>query len=627
MYNGTDANSSKAQVRNTYSRKHALYVLKRLRLSLVLTSLFAFILCITNGIVALNIREDAVRDRELTSWAEKHRTATQKLVSKALVQRGLDSDIEREKIRKLKLEWNHQIDDLKPYLQTSKEYSGIDKKLRLEQAKLAASMALLLQNTPDSIYFVHMMQAISKQNSYLQSLDKYVALLTINENASLAKYGQKNLIISIIAVLFVLFVTILVYGPIVKNAKNIFNLYHRQLLRQRRTNINLKQLQVKERKVLEELSHSRARLLLMVENTSDCIFETDFNGNIFFANNAFAEKIGYTMQEILACNYVNLVRSDYWGRVREFYIQAAKRQQVDTYIEFPVVGTNGQEFWLGQSGISVFDNDGKVNRSIFISKDITPINKAAIENGSIQRLTRQMLNNSLDGMVVLRPGHIEVSYKQQGEDKTVQLVCAVANPSATALFGGNGGSLINEPLEGYMPWKQGIIFSEWSLRSWLEQERAPLELEFEHKGKQIILVIWAVKLPDSLILTVREITETRQIQLELERQRNFYENILNVLPSDVVVFSPSQEYVYLNPASSPNEEIRKWLVGKSDFDYCIYRNKPVSFAQKDGKCSTRRWNRMCWKNGRSTLLPPTEAICGIPGALKLYVTWMEWYRW
>jgi PAS domain S-box-containing protein len=62
-------------------------------------------------------------------------------------------------------------------------------------------------------------------------------------------------------------------------------------------------------------------------------------------------------------------------------------------------------------------------------------------------------------------------------------------------------------------------------------------------------------------------------------QKKLYENILNHLPSDVSVFSPDAKYLYLNPAAVKSEELRTWMIGKTDFDYCKSQKKDMQLAE------------------------------------------------
>lgn len=75
--------------------------------------------------------------------------------------------------------------------------------------------------------------------------------------------------------------------------------------------------------------------------------------------------------------------------------------------------------------------------------------------------------------------------------------------------------------------------------------------------------------------------ETEKITAErlLKQQRKFYEDVLNSIPSDIAVFSSDHKYLYINPVGLGDPEIRQWLIGKDDFDYCEKRSKDISFAQ------------------------------------------------
>ncbi len=69
-------------------------------------------------------------------------------------------------------------------------------------------------------------------------------------------------------------------------------------------------------------------------------------------------------------------------------------------------------------------------------------------------------------------------------------------------------------------------------------------------------------------------------QKELTDQITFFETIFNNLPADVVVFSKEHKYLFVNKNGIADPEIRKWIVGKDDFEYCEYRNKPIELAIK-----------------------------------------------
>lgn len=68
------------------------------------------------------------------------------------------------------------------------------------------------------------------------------------------------------------------------------------------------------------------------------------------------------------------------------------------------------------------------------------------------------------------------------------------------------------------------------------------------------------------------------ISEQLDRQKAFYENILNKLPTDIAVFDSEHRYLFVNPGAISKEEYRKYIIGKDDYEYAAYRNRDISVA-------------------------------------------------
>lgn len=82
------------------------------------------------------------------------------------------------------------------------------------------------------------------------------------------------------------------------------------------------------------------------------------------------------------------------------------------------------------------------------------------------------------------------------------------------------------------------------------------------------------------ILYFSDITKRRRIEQELIGQKGFYEYTLNTIPSDVVVMDKNFRYLFVNPAAIKNHEVREWMIGKDDFEYCEYRNRDKKIAER-----------------------------------------------
>ena len=76
----------------------------------------------------------------------------------------------------------------------------------------------------------------------------------------------------------------------------------------------------------------------------------------------------------------------------------------------------------------------------------------------------------------------------------------------------------------------------------------------------------------------REVTKFVEGQKELRKQKEFYERILNQLPTAIAVYDGEFRYKFLNPAAIKNEELRKFAIGKTNFEYEKHVGRDPSFA-------------------------------------------------
>lgn len=79
--------------------------------------------------------------------------------------------------------------------------------------------------------------------------------------------------------------------------------------------------------------------------------------------------------------------------------------------------------------------------------------------------------------------------------------------------------------------------------------------------------------------TYSDETERIMARKTLNEQRDFYENILNFIPTEIAVFSPDHRYRFVNPAAIKDPALRKWIIGKTDADYCVFRGKDMAIAE------------------------------------------------
>jgi len=76
-----------------------------------------------------------------------------------------------------------------------------------------------------------------------------------------------------------------------------------------------------------------------------------------------------------------------------------------------------------------------------------------------------------------------------------------------------------------------------------------------------------------------DVTAERNFHTALAKQKKFYERILNNIPGDIAAFDTNHKYLFLNPEAVRNPEMREWLIGRDDEEYCRYTNKPYKIAE------------------------------------------------
>jgi PAS domain S-box-containing protein len=85
-----------------------------------------------------------------------------------------------------------------------------------------------------------------------------------------------------------------------------------------------------------------------------------------------------------------------------------------------------------------------------------------------------------------------------------------------------------------------------------------------------------------IIGSAEDATRISKKNHELARQKEFYEAILNNLPSDVAVYNPDLRYQFVNPAAVADDHVREWIIGKTNEEYCAYRNVPLHRIESRG---------------------------------------------
>jgi PAS domain S-box-containing protein len=112
----------------------------------------------------------------------------------------------------------------------------------------------------------------------------------------------------------------------------------------------------------------------------------------------------------------------------------------------------------------------------------------------------------------------------------------------------------------------------------------PFELEIERlDGERRLISVYSVPIEyegqTAAQTVVHDITAQRAAETELRRLKDFYEQILNVMPIDLAIFDADGRYQYVTPSAVSDPHRRAQIIGLNDVEYAKQRGLEVDKAR------------------------------------------------
>src|SRR5215469_3525973 len=74
-------------------------------------------------------------------------------------------------------------------------------------------------------------------------------------------------------------------------------------------------------------------------------------------------------------------------------------------------------------------------------------------------------------------------------------------------------------------------------------------------------------------------------------ENDFFEEILDKVPAEIIVADAEYRFLYVNPSAMPEVHMREWMIGKTNEEFCQYAGRPAAMA---------RARRMVFEKARRT---------------------------
>lgn len=200
--------------------------------------------------------------------------------------------------------------------------------------------------------------------------------------------------------------------------------------------------------------------------------------------------------------------------------------------------------------------------------------KAAEEKASKNALlVNNIFDNSIDAIVIL----------------TKECHIIRWNPAAEKIFGWDADEVIGQLFhEIVIPEKLKKAYlatiNSLNLVNGENVNKHTLEIEAVSKyGKPVFITmgISPSRLHGDLQFNcyIKDITIEHSITENLNKQKHFYETVLNNIPTDIAVVDKEQRYLFLNPGAIKNDELRQFALGKNDFEYFEQTGRSTELAK------------------------------------------------
>lgn len=290
----------------------------------------------------------------------------------------------------------------------------------------------------------------------------------------------------------------------------------------------------------QKLRESEERFRTLVANIPGAVYRCTYDSErtMSFISEAIATVSGYPSADFInnqVRSFASIIHPGDRERV-ERVIREAMGAQTPFRLEYRIIHANGSIRWVDEQGQLVCGEEGKTSWLDGVIWDISDRKQAETESLDVQEalqhsqsLLAGVLNSSLDGVMAFES-------VKDNQGKIIDFQWCLANPAAAKMVGCLADELIGQQLLDVMPGNQEEGLFDAYVR--VVKTGEPLETEFyyEHEKVRAWIQTVAVKLGDGFAVTFRDITERKQVEQALDRERQQLREVIANAPVAMAMF-------------------------------------------------------------------------------------------
>lgn len=286
------------------------------------------------------------------------------------------------------------------------------------------------------------------------------------------------------------------------------------------------------------MNESASEFKSIIDRIPDLVYELDQEGNIIFINKAIS-KYGYTVDELLGKNILDLIYPDDRSKARYRVSERRKGERRTTAFELRLVTSAGAAvpfeiieaegiYQAGEAGEEQFV------RTQGVAREITERKRAEEELRRSEERYKNLVEQQGEGICVV--------------DADEQIT--FANPAAERIFGVLPGELIRKNLDNFLQPEYLLLVKEQKEHSW-DQSRRSYEIEITtlKNEKRYLLITSTLNFDGQenfveAFWILRDITQRRMAEQENARLAT----IVRQTDEGILIFNLDGSVRYVNPS-------------------------------------------------------------------------------
>ncbi len=326
----------------------------------------------------------------------------------------------------------------------------------------------------------------------------------------------------------------------------------------------------RRRETEEALRDSEERYRTLVETMGDGLTMIDLSHTITYANQAFADMVGWDVDELIGMYLEELYAPDSQTRIAEQLAQRFSRGVSSEYEE-TLQSRCGEQIPVLVHATALTNDEGEVTGSQAVIKDITERKRAEQRIRESEERLRALFEASPDGIIALDPdGRVT--------DCNPAVMQALAVESEEQIIGRSALDFVAEDAADQFRRDVKHVLEGQTSRS-LHYEMVGLD------GRRFPVEASANAITDedgnpvSVVATVKDITERREAERELQQLDQFRRSIIDQANIWIHVLDRQLQPVLWNPAAAEISGVPAEEALGSDVSWDVMYPDPEDHAE------------------------------------------------